>query len=118
MDRKHTAAERYLASRLRDSEYESEYLRARRRIDQIDALVRALDGRRQELKLTKAELARRAGMKPEAVRRLFAAESPNPTLVTISSLAGALDLELGFNESSAAISGAPSAAAGTRRRSA
>lgn len=118
MDRDRTAAERYLAQRLQDPAYEAEYRRARRRIDQIDELVRALDGRREALNLSKAELARRAGMKPEAVRRLFAAASPNPTLSTISSLAGALDLELALTESSSAVSAGRSAAAGTRRRTA
>ena len=56
--------------------------------------MRALDERRRELDLTKADLARRAGVKPEAVRRLFSAESPNPTLSTLLALTGALDLEL------------------------
>lgn len=39
-------------------------------------------------------MARRAGVKPEAIRRLFSAQSPNPTLATLVALAGALDLEL------------------------
>ena len=30
--------------------------------------------------MSKAEHARRAGVKPEAIRRLFSAEMPNPTL--------------------------------------
>jgi DNA-binding phage protein len=118
MGRPRTAAERYLADRLRDPDYRAEYTRARRQIDQIDAVVRALDARRQTLELTKAELARRAGMKPEAVRRLFAAESPNPTLSTISSLAAALELEIGFIESSSALSEARSAPTETHRRTA
>ena len=42
----------------------------------------------------KAELARRAGMPPEAVRRLFSVEGPNPTAATLVALADALDLEL------------------------
>jgi len=90
----HTGAERYLAGRLEDPEYRKTYEQARQRIDQIDTVIRALDDRRTELKLSKAELARRAGVKPEAIRRLFSSERPNPTLSTLVALAGALDLEL------------------------
>jgi len=89
-----TGAERYLARRLEDPEYREAYEQTRERIDQIDRVIRALDERRNELKLTKADLARRAGVKPEAIRRLFSAEKPNPTLSTLVALAGALDLEL------------------------
>ncbi len=89
-----TGAERYFAERLRDPEYRGAYQRARERIDQVDSVIRAFDVRREELHLTKAELARRAGVKPEAIRRLFSAEKPNPTLSTLVALAGALDLEL------------------------
>lgn len=89
-----TGAERYLAGRLKDPEYREAYEVARQRIAQIDAVIRSFDARREELHLTKAELARRAGVKPEAIRRLFSAEKPNPTLTTLVALAGALDLEL------------------------
>ena len=89
-----TGAERYLADRLRSPNYREAYDRARERIDQIDTVIRTLDARRTELKLTKAELARRAGVKPEAIRRLFSAEKPNPTLSTLVALANALDLDL------------------------
>lgn len=89
-----TGAERYLARRLEDPEYREAFEQARERISQIDRVIRALDERRNELNLTKADLARRAGVKPEAIRRLFSAEKPNPTLSTLVALAGALDLEL------------------------
>lgn len=89
-----TGAERYLAGRLEDTEYREAYEAARKRIEQIDAVIRSFDARREELHLTKAELARRAGVKPEAIRRLFSAEKPNPTLTTLVALAGALDLEI------------------------
>lgn len=89
-----SGAERYLAGRLKDAEYRQAYREARDRIDQIDAVIQAFDARRQELHLTKAELARRAGMKPEAIRRLLSAEKPNPTLGTLVALAAALDLEI------------------------
>ena len=73
---------------------EAAYDEARRRINQVDALVRALDGRREELGLSKAELARRADLAPEAVRRLFSVDSPNPTAITLAALADALELDL------------------------
>lgn len=41
------------------------------------------DEARVQQGMTKAELARRAGMAPEAVRRLFTAEGPNPTAATL-----------------------------------
>lgn len=89
-----TGAERYLAKRRKDPEHRAGYDKARRRIEQVDTIVRALDDRRVALGLSKAELARRADLAPEAVRRLFSIEAPNPTIVTLVALADALDLEL------------------------
>lgn len=89
-----TGAERYLVELQKDPEHRVAYHEARRRIDQVDALVRALDDRREALGLTKAELARRADLAPEAVRRLFSVDSPNPTAITLAALADALDLDL------------------------
>lgn len=89
-----TGAERYLADRRDDPEYEREYDAARRRIDQIDSIIRMFDQRRCNLELSKAELARRANLRPEVIRRLFSAERPNPTLATLMALAEALELEL------------------------
>ena len=89
-----TGAEKYLARQRKDPEYKAAYDEARRRIDQVDAIVRALDDRREALGLSKAELARRADLAPEAVRRLFSVDSPNPTAITLAALADALDLDL------------------------
>lgn len=89
-----TGAERYLKNRREDPDYDRAYTSARRRIDQVDMLIRALDERRCSLNLSKAELARRADLRPEVIRRLFTAASPNPTLSTVVALAGALELEL------------------------
>ena len=69
--RTRTGADRYFARRASEPGYADAYDEARRRIDAIDRLVRALDDRREELGLSKAELARRAELAPEAVRRLF-----------------------------------------------
>ena len=89
-----TGADRYFTRRTSESGYTEAYDYARRRIDAIDRLVRALDERREELGLSKAELARRAELAPEAVRRLFSVDSPNPTIGTLTALADALGLEL------------------------
>lgn len=89
-----TGAERYLAKRAEAPGFTEAYEQARRRIDQIDQLVLALDERREALGMTKAELARRADIAPEAVRRLFSADSPNPTIGTLTALADSLGLEL------------------------
>lgn len=115
-----TGAERYLVGRLDDPEYRSAYEQAKERIDQIDWVVRALDDRRAELNLTKADLARRAGVKPEVIRRLFSAEKPNPTLRTLVAIAGALNLELRPEprRPRTGTTRAQSASSGTRRRTA
>jgi hypothetical protein len=89
-----TGAERYLAKQQKDPEYRATYDEARRRIDQVGAIVQALDDRREALGLTKAELARRADLAPEAVRRLFSVDSPNPTAITLAALADALEVDL------------------------
>jgi DNA-binding phage protein len=120
MSKSPTGAERYLAQRLEDADYRREYEQARERIAQIDAVIRVLDERRSELELSKAELARRAGVKPEAIRRLFSAERPNPTLSTLVALAGALDLELRPEPRTPAptVTTEQSSGGGTRRRTA
>jgi DNA-binding phage protein len=89
-----TGADRYFANRAVEPGYAEAYDEARRRIDQIDRLVRALDDRREQLGMSKAELARRAELAPEAVRRLFSVDDPNPTIMTLTALADALGLEL------------------------
>ena len=92
--RTRTGAERYFAARAGEPGFEASYDEARRKIDQIDQIVRALDDRRVALGMTKAELARRAELAPEAIRRLFSVDSPNPTIGTLTAIADALDLEL------------------------
>ncbi|MBI2170305.1 MAG: helix-turn-helix transcriptional regulator [Actinobacteria bacterium] len=114
MARARTGAERYFAERLTDADYRRHYHEARARIAQVDAVIRALDERRTALSFTKAELARRAGVKPEAVRRLFSAETPNPTLNTLVALAQALGLELRPQE--AAVAKPVRNGSGTRRQ--
>src|SRR5436305_9807329 len=94
MARARTGAERYIAKQMDDPGFRAAHEGAARRLRHVDELVRAIDARRVEVGWTKAELARRAGMPPEAVRRLFSMEGPNPTAATLVALADALDLEL------------------------
>ncbi len=77
-----------------DADYDLAYKTSRRRIEQIDAIIRTLEQRRCSLDLSKAELARRANLRPEVIRRIFSAESPNPTLATLVALAEAMQMEL------------------------
>ena len=49
---------------LADEDTRAEYERARREIEQIDAVIRSLDELRQDAGISKAELARRVGRNP------------------------------------------------------
>ena len=89
-----TAFDRYLDEKLKDEEFAREYAEARAEITTIDQIIRLLDTARKELNLSKAELARRIGAKPEIVRRLLTAEDPNPTIATVVKIAAALNLRL------------------------
>lgn len=89
-----TRFDRYLDAQMKDPEFRTAYEAARARVDAIDSLVRELDRIRTEQHLTKAELARRVGVEPAAIRRLFSSETPNPTVSTLVNVAMALGLEL------------------------
>lgn len=93
--RPRTAAEEHLARNCSESEYAAAYEVASRRVAMFDDVVRCLDARREELGMTKAELARRADMPPAGVRRLFSQQHKNPTLTSLVAIAEALDLHLG-----------------------
>lgn len=89
-----TGAEKYFDQRMKDPSYAEEYAEAKARIDEIDAILGFIDETRSEQGISKAELARRAGLPEEAVRRLFTAEHRNPTLTTVLALGRALGVEL------------------------
>jgi hypothetical protein len=76
---------------LADEETHAEYERARREIEQIDAVISSLDQLRMDAGMSKAELARRVGRNPASIRRLFTAEQARPELPLIVSIANALD---------------------------
>jgi transcriptional regulator with XRE-family HTH domain len=61
-----------------------------------------IDAERRQAGLTKAELAQRIGASPAAVRRLFTADSANPTLRTVLELVDALELEMSLKPKSRA----------------
>ncbi len=94
MAQRPTRAERYIAKQKQVPAFRRAHTDATRRIRQVDDLVRALDEAREEQGMTKAELARRAGVAPEAVRRMFSASGVNPTATTLVALADALGLEV------------------------
>ncbi len=89
-----TAAEDRFARLRSEPEYGEAYQMASRRIAMFDHVVRSLDARRQELGLSKADVAARANMPAAAVRRLFSQQQKNPTLVTLVAIADALDLRI------------------------
>lgn len=76
-----------------DPEFRLEYDRARRELDQINDVMRALDGLRVDAGMSKADLARAIGRHDAAVRRLFTAEV-NPELRTVAAMAAALGAEV------------------------
>lgn len=88
-----TRHRRFLQEQLADPEFRAEYERASAEIAQVDEVMAALDRLRLQAGCSKADLARRIGKQPAAIRRLFTAEV-NPELRTIAALASALGAEL------------------------
>lgn len=89
-----TAYEQYRAKRLSDPEFKALYEQKRAEIDAIDTILSHIEQRREELGLTKADVARLVGARPESVRRLLSARSSNPTLFTVMKLASVLGMEV------------------------
>jgi DNA-binding phage protein len=79
---------------MQNPEFREAYERTRARIDAVDQLIRALDEERAAQGISKAELARRVGVQPEAIRRLLTAEQPNPTIGTYIATAQALGMKM------------------------
>lgn len=86
--------ERLLDERLQDPEFRREYAVESARIAAIDAVINDLDEAREESNLSKAQLARAIGANPSVVRRLFSAQTVNPTLATVAELAAVLGLKV------------------------
>lgn len=64
------------------------------RIRAIDEVVNRLNSARESQHVSKAELARRVGVKDAAMRRLFTAKHPNPQLDTLAATAAALGFKV------------------------
>jgi len=79
---------------MKDPDFASAYREARTEIDAIDRIMRQINDARESVRLSKADLARRASAPPESVRRLLTAKKSNPTLGTVVRLAGAVGLRL------------------------
>lgn len=91
---KRTGFDKFFDEQMRDPKTARAYAKARAEVDGVDRIVRALDDARVQLGMTKGELAALISAKPEIVRRLFTAKSPNPTLATVVKLVDALGLTL------------------------
>lgn len=89
-----TVYEQYRAKRLNDPDFKALYEQKRAEIDAIDTILSHIEERREELGLSKADLARLVGARPESVRRLLSARSSNPTLFTVTKLAAVLGMEI------------------------
>ncbi|HEV7384426.1 MAG TPA: helix-turn-helix transcriptional regulator [Phenylobacterium sp.] len=79
---------------LRDPEFLRAYVVESVRIATIDAIINDLEQARAAAHISKAALARSAGMDSAAVRRLLSALVVNPTLGTVAEIAAPLGLRL------------------------
>jgi DNA-binding phage protein len=85
-----TGFDKFVDAQMRDPAFARGYRKARSDIDAVDRIVCALDDARIDLGMSKAQLAQAISAKPEIVRRLLTAKSPNPTLATVVKVAAAL----------------------------
>ena len=92
--RQKTGFDKFFDAKMESAEFAAGYKKAKRGIDTVDRIIRALDSARLDLGMSKAELARRISAKPEIVRRLLTGEGANPTMATVVKLAGALSLRV------------------------
>jgi DNA-binding phage protein len=89
-----SAFDRYVDEQKKDPAFAAEYQRAGVEIRAVDEFVRRVDTARIEKGMTKADLARRISMTPEAMRRLLTSPDVNPTLETVLAVLEAVDLRL------------------------
>jgi DNA-binding phage protein len=85
-----TEFDRDFARWMEDPEFAEGYALERKRIDEIDRIVRTLDVARQKRKMTKADVARAAGLPAQSVRRFFTQHQQNPTLSVTVAIASAV----------------------------
>ncbi len=86
-----TGFDRYFDDQMDDPKIRDAYAVARAEIDSTDQLMRTLDELRQSMGLSKAAMARKAGMLPPMVRKLLTpSRRSNPTLLTVLRLINAV----------------------------
>jgi ribosome-binding protein aMBF1 (putative translation factor) len=96
-----TAYDRMFEDKMRDPVWAAGYERARLRLEQTERVLRTLDKARIANHLSKADLARRIGAQPSAVRRLFSDDSANPTLGRVAEIAAELGYEIALQPAGA-----------------
>ncbi|MFZ0158090.1 MAG: helix-turn-helix transcriptional regulator [Kineosporiaceae bacterium] len=102
---------------LQDPEFRSQFLLESERIATVDRIVNQLDDIRQDLGMTKSELARAIGHTPESIRRLLTAKSVNPQLSLVAELASVLGYRVTLQPITAAgASRSPNRFDGARRQ--
>lgn len=77
-----------------DPEFARQYLLEWVKVSTVDRIVNELDAKRDELGLSKADLARAVRRDPAAIRRLLSEATGNPTLETVSGVAAAVGMKL------------------------
>lgn len=85
-----------------DPGFRRQFLLESERIATVDRIINQLDEVRQDLGMTKAELARAIGRTPESIRRLMTAPSVNPQLSLVAEMASALGYRITLAPMSAA----------------
>ena len=88
------AWEQFRAELLEDPEAREEYERTRRSVTELRRILQTVESERQQAGLSKADLARRVGVEPAAIRRLLTSETSNPTFRTMLGIFDALGLQL------------------------
>ncbi len=83
-----------LVEDLKDPEFLRSYITESLRVATIGQLVNDLDDARNELGLSKAELARAISAEPAVIRRLLSPGHRNPTIGTLAEVAAALGLKV------------------------
>jgi DNA-binding phage protein len=77
-----------------DPEFARQYVLEWVKVSTVDRIVNELDARRQDLGLSKSDLAKAVRRDPAAIRRLLSDSTGNPTLETVSSVAAAVGLRV------------------------
>lgn len=83
-----------LQTNLEDTSFEDEFNRELAKIQMVDQIINQLDSIREAQGMSKAQLARKLSAEPANLRRLFSAESPNPTAGTVAEIALVLGYQL------------------------